>query len=60
MIAKYVKNTHAKTHTAYKLQINDIFTVERKNEKKRFKPFRQKLTIVDFSDCVMFFFKCEV
>ena len=40
MIQKYVQNTHAKTHTNYKLQINNVYTVKRKNEHKKFKPFR--------------------
>ena len=39
MIEKYVKNTHAKTHTNYKLVINNVYTVKRKNEHKKFRPF---------------------
>lgn len=41
MLESYVKNTHASTHTQYTLEIQEIFKVERKGEKKRFKPFRQ-------------------
>ena len=41
VLEKYVKNTHGSTHTLYKLEIEDIFKVERKGEAKRFKPFRK-------------------
>ncbi|XP_064103766.1 poly [ADP-ribose] polymerase 1-like [Macrobrachium nipponense] len=41
MIEKYVNNTHATTHSHYKLVVEDVFKVERQGEKKRYKPFRQ-------------------
>jgi len=41
MLETYVKNTHAATHTQYTLEIQEIFKLERKGEKKRFKPFKQ-------------------
>jgi len=36
MIEMYVKNTHAKTHSWYKLEIDDVFIVDREGEKERF------------------------
>ena len=40
MVEKYVRNTHATTHNDYKLEINNVFVVDRKNEKKKYKPFK--------------------
>jgi len=40
-LEKYVANTHAATHTMFKLEIQDIFKIERKGEAKRFKPFKK-------------------
>ena len=42
-IEKMTKNTHAKTHNNYTLEIENIFTINRANEKKNFKPFKKKL-----------------
>jgi len=36
MIEMYVKNTHAKTHSWYQLEIEDVFIVDREGEKERF------------------------
>merc|ERR1711862_455530 len=41
ILEKYVANTHAETHNLYTLEIQDVFKVKRKNESKRFKPFKQ-------------------
>uniref|UniRef100_A0A1B6HKG9 Poly [ADP-ribose] polymerase n=2 Tax=Homalodisca liturata TaxID=320908 RepID=A0A1B6HKG9_9HEMI len=41
ILEKYVKNTHAATHTQYSLQIEEIFKVKRHGEEKRFKPFKK-------------------
>lgn len=41
LIKKYVANTHAATHKEYKLEVVDVFTVERQGEKRRFKPFKK-------------------
>jgi poly [ADP-ribose] polymerase 1 len=41
LIKKYIENTHAKTHDQYTLEIEDVFAVERENEKRRYKPFRK-------------------
>ena len=41
MLQNYVKNTHASTHAHYKLNIENIFKVEREGESKRFKPFKK-------------------
>ncbi|GKU86867.1 hypothetical protein SLEP1_g1338 [Rubroshorea leprosula] len=39
MIAKYTKNTHAKTHSDYRVDIVQIFTVAREGKVERFKKF---------------------
>eukprot|EP01059_Diplonema_ambulator_P008230 TRINITY_DN1777_c0_g2_i2.p1 TRINITY_DN1777_c0_g2~~TRINITY_DN1777_c0_g2_i2.p1 ORF type:complete len:726 (+),score=343.48 TRINITY_DN1777_c0_g2_i2:114-2180(+) len=39
-VAEYVANTHGKTHTAYKLEIADVFEVAREGESQRYKPFK--------------------
>lgn len=41
MIEKYVQNTHATTHTQYKLEIEEVFVVKRQGEDQRFKPFKK-------------------
>lgn len=41
MIEKYVQNTHAATHTQYKLEIEEVFVVKRHGEDQRFKPFKK-------------------
>ncbi|XP_045512835.1 poly [ADP-ribose] polymerase isoform X2 [Pieris brassicae] len=41
MIADYVKNTHAATHTNYTLELQEVFKVKREGEAKRYKPFRK-------------------
>lgn len=41
VISEYVKNTHAETHSNYELEIEDVFTVKRQGEEKRYKPFRK-------------------
>ena len=37
IIEKYVKNTHAPTHTAYTLEIVDVFRIDRQGESERFR-----------------------
>nr|XP_023025730.1 poly [ADP-ribose] polymerase [Leptinotarsa decemlineata] len=41
IIKEYVKNTHAATHNNYELEVEEVYTVERQGEDKRFKPFRK-------------------
>nr|XP_053644979.1 poly [ADP-ribose] polymerase 1-like [Cherax quadricarinatus] len=41
MIQDYVSNTHATTHSHYKLIVEEVFKIEREGEKKRYKPFKQ-------------------
>ena len=41
LIEKYVQNTHAATHDTYTLDVEDVFKVERKAEKRRYKPFKK-------------------
>ena len=37
IIEEYVQNTHAKTHSNYKLSIHNVFTIKREKEAKRYK-----------------------
>uniref|UniRef100_A0A336MUR8 Poly [ADP-ribose] polymerase n=2 Tax=Culicoides sonorensis TaxID=179676 RepID=A0A336MUR8_CULSO len=41
LLNKYVQNTHAETHNQYELEVLDIFKVARKNEDRRYKPFKK-------------------
>ena len=41
VLEKYVRNTHAETHTQFSLEIVNIFEIGRKGEAKRFKPFKK-------------------
>lgn len=40
-IQEYIKNTHAKTHSNYKLEIVHIHKVRRHGEELRYKPFKK-------------------
>lgn len=42
MIKKYVANTHATTHSYYKLEVEQIFKVEREGEDGRFKELPER------------------
>lgn len=37
IIEKYVKNTHAPTHTSYTLELLDVFEIDREGEEARFR-----------------------
>jgi poly [ADP-ribose] polymerase len=39
MIHRYVRNTHGTTHDQYKLEILDVFKVDREGERRRYNPF---------------------
>lgn len=41
MIQEYVRNTHAKTHSEYELEIIDVHKVRRHFEEIRYKPFKK-------------------
>ncbi|KAL7019197.1 hypothetical protein ACKWTF_011043 [Chironomus riparius] len=41
LIKRYVENTHAKTHDKYKLEILEVFKVDRSGERRRYKPFKK-------------------
>lgn len=41
LLEKYVRNTHAETHSNFALEIEDIFNVERVGESRRYKPFKK-------------------
>ena len=36
LIEKYVKQTHAKTHSQYRMEVTDVFEMERSGEKEAF------------------------
>jgi hypothetical protein len=39
MVVNYVKNTHGTTHTQFKLEVMEVFDLERKGERERFQKF---------------------
>jgi hypothetical protein len=39
IIAQYIKNTHAPTHTNYVLRLKELYSVQRPGEEERFKPY---------------------
>lgn len=41
IIQQYVKNTHAATHQQYELVIEDVYTIKRQGEERRYKPFKK-------------------
>lgn len=41
LIQQYMKNTHAATHSNYKLEIDQVYVVKRQGEDKRYKPFKK-------------------
>lgn len=41
LIQKYVKNTHAATHTQYDLIVEEVFVAKRSGEESRYKPFKK-------------------
>ncbi|XP_077528678.1 poly-(ADP-ribose) polymerase [Haemaphysalis longicornis] len=41
LLSKYVETTHAETHRSYKLEILELFKVNKEGESKRFKPFKK-------------------
>ncbi len=41
MLKKYLKNTHADTHSQYSLEIQHIFKVNRNGENRKYKPFKK-------------------
>ena len=36
MVIKYVRQTHAKTHSQYRMEVTDVFAMERSGEKEAF------------------------
>lgn len=43
-IKQYMENTHAKTHSSYKLELLQVFQVKRDVEEERFQPVRTSPT----------------
>ncbi|XP_019618728.1 PREDICTED: poly [ADP-ribose] polymerase 1-like isoform X2 [Branchiostoma belcheri] len=41
MVQEYVKNTHAKTHSHYTLEVEELFKIAREGEASRYRPFQQ-------------------
>lgn len=39
LVQKYIRNTHAPTHTNYTLDLIDVFSIDRENEGERYKDF---------------------
>lgn len=37
LVEKYVRQTHAKTHSQYRLEVREVFKVERQGETQNFK-----------------------
>ncbi|KAG8492561.1 hypothetical protein CXB51_009982 [Gossypium anomalum] len=44
LIEKYLLTTHAPTHTDWKLELEEVFSLEREGELDKFAPFREKLS----------------
>ena len=36
MIQQYVQNTHAKTHNQFKMQVSDVFEIDKEGEAENF------------------------
>jgi poly [ADP-ribose] polymerase len=45
LIEKYLQSTHATTHQQYKMQIEEIFEVEKEGEKQNFKDVGNKMLL---------------
>ncbi|XP_033123730.1 poly [ADP-ribose] polymerase 2-like [Anneissia japonica] len=45
MVNQYVQNTHAKTHAHYKLEVMDVFEMEKEGEKDRFKDVGNRMLL---------------
>lgn len=43
LIEKYLLNTHAPTHTDWSLELEEVFSLDRKGEFDKFAPYRQQL-----------------
>ncbi|KAL9227702.1 hypothetical protein vseg_003357 [Gypsophila vaccaria] len=43
LIERYLLNTHAPTHTDWSLELEEVFSLERKGDSDKFAPLRQKL-----------------
>ena len=37
LIERYVKQTHAKTHSQYRMEVTDVFEMERRGEREAFR-----------------------
>ncbi|KAB2003572.1 hypothetical protein ES319_D11G141000v1 [Gossypium barbadense] len=44
LIEKYLLTTHAPTHTDWKLELEEVFSLEREGEFDKFAPYREKLS----------------
>ncbi|CAG7724082.1 unnamed protein product [Allacma fusca] len=40
IIQKYLNNTHADTHDSYALEVDEVFTIDRKGEEERYEKFK--------------------
>ena len=41
LVEKYIKNTHAPTHSAYSLKLEQLYVIERDGEEERYKAFQK-------------------
>ena len=46
LVEKYVRQTHARTHSKYRLEVQEIFEVERQGEAEKFKDRGNRYTCV--------------
>ena len=47
MVESYLLNSHGETHTAYKMAVMEVFTVDRQGERDRFKDVGNKLVVFE-------------
>ena len=46
MIQTYIKNTHGASHNNYTIELLDVFEIDRKGEKEKFKAFENVSSFV--------------
>ena len=46
LIERYVKQTHAKTHSQYRMEVTDVFEMERKEEREAFRDVGNRLVCI--------------
>lgn len=46
LIERYVKQTHAKTHSQYRMEVTDVFEMERRGEREAFRDVGNRLVCI--------------